>query len=131
MGELSVENLLTAIEERQRIALERLIYALGIRQIGQATSLLLARHYGTIDRLAEAARHAQDETSPAWHDLINIDQIGASMARDLSRFFADSHNQDALNRLCQHITIIPPKPIASDSPIVPQKPSSLLAHSRK
>ena len=60
-GELSVENLLTAIEERQRIPLERLIYALGIRQIGQATSLLLARHYGTIERLAESARHAQDE----------------------------------------------------------------------
>ena len=116
-GELSVENLLTAIEERQRIALERLIYALGIRQIGQATSLLLARHYGTIERLAESARHAQDESSAAWDDLINIDQIGASMARDLSRFFADPHNQDALTRLCQHITIIPPKPIASDSPI--------------
>ena len=116
-GELSVENLLTAIEERRRIPLERLIYALGIRQIGQATSLLLARHYGTIERLAEASRHAQDETSAAWDDLINIDQIGASMARDLSRFFTDPHNQDALNRLCQHITIIPPKPIASDSPI--------------
>ena len=116
-GELSVENLLTAIEERRRIPLERLIYALGIRQIGQATSLLLARHYGTIERLAEASRHAQDENSAAWDDLINIDQIGASMARDLSRFFADPHNQDALTRLCQHITIIPPKPIASDSPI--------------
>ena len=116
-GELSVENLLTAIEERQRIPLERLIYALGIRQIGQATSLLLARHYGTIERLAESARHAQDENSAAWDDLINIDQIGASMARDLSRFFTDAHNQDALMRLCRHITIIPPKPIASDSPI--------------
>ena len=57
------------------------------------------------------------KNSAAWDDLINIDQIGASMARDLSRFFTDSHNQDALMRLCQHITIIPPKPIASDSPI--------------
>ena len=51
-GEISVRNLFDAIDARRKIALNRLIYALGIRHIGETNARLLARHYGTIEALA-------------------------------------------------------------------------------
>ncbi|MGB1963119.1 MAG: NAD-dependent DNA ligase LigA [Candidatus Puniceispirillales bacterium] len=116
-GELSVKNLLSAIEQRRNIPLERLIYGLGIRQIGQATSLLLARHFGTLDHLITTAEAAQDQMSEAWQILTGIDQIGDSVAHDIVRFFSDSHNQDAIKRLLDVVHPIPPEAIASDSPV--------------
>ncbi len=116
-GEVSVNNLLTAIEERREIPLERLIYALGIRQIGQATGLLLARHFGSMDQLITTAENAASEDNAAWEELIGIDQIGDSMARDLIRFFQDDHNRLALMRLLDQITAIPPEAVAADSPV--------------
>ncbi len=53
-GEKSAENLLAAVEARRRIALDRFIYALGIRQVGQATAKRLARHYGTFEAWGDA-----------------------------------------------------------------------------
>jgi DNA ligase (NAD+) len=116
-GEVSVKNLLEAIEQRRQIPLERLIYALGIRQIGQATGLLLARHFGSMDQLIATAEAAVGEDNTAWEELIGIDQIGDSMARDLIRFFQDDHNHLALMRLLDQITAIPPESVATDSPI--------------
>ncbi len=116
-GEVSVKNLLEAIEQRRQIPLERLIYALGIRQIGQATGLLLARHFGSMDQLIATADAAVSENNSAWEELIGIDQIGDSMARDLIRFFQDDHNRLALMRLLDQITAIPPEAVATDSPI--------------
>ncbi len=116
-GELSVKNLLSAIEQRKNIPLERLIYGLGIRQIGQATSLLLARHFGTLDQLITTAQAAEDEMSEAWQILTSIDQIGDSVAHDIVRFFSDSHNLDAIKRLLDVVHPIPPEAIISDSPV--------------
>lgn len=116
-GATSVNNLLMAIDQRREIALERLIYGLGIRQIGQATSMLLARHFGSLEQLMATALAARDETSEAWQSLIDIDQIGDSVARDIVRFFSDSHNQEALARLRDVVHPIPPATIASDSPV--------------
>jgi len=116
-GEISVNNLLAAIEQRREIPLERLIYALGIRQIGQATGLLLARHFGSIDQLMATAEAAIGEDNAAWEELIGIDKIGESMARDLIRFFQDDHNHLALMRLLDQITAIPPEAVAANSPV--------------
>ena len=116
-GETSVKNLLMAIDQRREIALERLIYGLGIRQIGQATSMLLARHFGSLEQLMATALAAKDETSEAWQSLIDIDQIGDSVARDIVQFFTDTHNQEALKRLRDVVHPVPPEAIASDSPV--------------
>jgi DNA ligase (NAD+) len=116
-GELSADNLAKAIRDRSTIDLDRVIYALGIRQIGQATAKLLARHYGDFSTLMHAAKDAQDTHSEAWQDLTRIDQIGESMANDLVQFFADETNIKAMKDLLGHITPIPPETAVHDSPI--------------
>jgi len=98
-GAQSVNNLLAAIEERRRIPLDRFIYALGIRQVGQTTARLLARNYGSLAALRAAMQEAQDEESPAYQDLINIDGIGPLMAADIVAFFAEPHNADVIDDL--------------------------------
>ena len=98
-GEQSVDNLLTAIDERRKIGLDRFIYALGIRQIGQATARLLARTYGTVDAWRKAMADSQDRTGEAYQDLLNIDGIGASVAEDLLAFVHEDHNRQVLDDL--------------------------------
>ena len=117
MGEKSVENLLAAIEARRNAPLERLIFGLGIRQIGQATAKLLALHYGSLEGLMAACILADDETSDAYIDLIAIDQIGAGVVSDLIRFFADTDNRNAVVALLSEVQPTPPEAPQDDSPI--------------
>ena len=98
-GDQSVDNLLAAIDERRKIGLDRFIYALGIRQIGQATARLLARTYGTVDAWRAAMTAAQDREGEAYQDLLNIDGIGASVAEDLLAFVHEDHNRHVLDDL--------------------------------
>ena len=114
-GEQSVDNLLAAIEDRRTWPLERFIYALGIRQIGQATARLLARHYGSLDMLIEAVTAAQDADSDAYADLINIDQMGKDVAADLIAFFAEQHNRDVVADLMQYLTLEPPAAVQASA----------------
>ncbi len=104
-GEQSATKLMRAIEERRTIPLDRLIYALGIPQIGQATARLLARHYGTLDGWRAAMTAAADPESEAYEDLLNIDGIGPSMAADLVAFFHEPHNTEVLDALEAQLTI--------------------------
>ncbi|MBU0887291.1 MAG: NAD-dependent DNA ligase LigA [Alphaproteobacteria bacterium] len=116
--ETSVRNLFDAIEQRRSIALDRFIYALGIRQIGQATAKLLARHYGSLDALMQALHDARDETSDAYRDLVDIDQIGPAVATDLVAFFAEDHNRETLAALRGQIEVQPyVSTVTSDSPV--------------
>lgn len=117
--EKSLGNLLAAIEARRQIPLERFIFALGIRQIGEATAKLLARHYGSIEALSDALTLAADRDSDAWRDLEAITNIGASTAGDLVDFFAEPHNRDVLDALRAKIAVLPAeKPTAAaDSPL--------------
>ena len=116
-GEVSARNLIDAIEERRRIDLNRVIYALGIRQIGQSTARLLARHYGSMPALLEAAEAASQLEGLAWDELNSIDQIGTSVASDLIRFINDDHNRQVIDALITEIEPIPPEAVAEDSEI--------------
>ena len=116
-GEVSADNLINAINARRQIDLDRVIYALGIRQIGQATAKLLARHYGAIEALLLAVTEAVDQDSKAWHDLTGIDQIGDSVAIDLVTFLNDDNNRHAIQDLLEEITPIAPEAVAEDSPV--------------
>jgi DNA ligase (NAD+) len=98
-GELSTTKLLQAIERRRIISLDRLIYALGIRQVGEATARLLARHYGTFENWRDQMEAALDEESEAYQELTNISQIGPSVAGDIRAFFREDHNVAALDDL--------------------------------
>jgi len=95
-GEQSVTKLLSAIEAQRHITLDRFILALGIHQIGQATARLLAKSYGSLRAWSQAMIEAQDETSPAYQELVAIEGIGPAMAADLIAFFAESHNREAV-----------------------------------
>ena len=107
-GRKSVENLFAAIAARRTIPLDRFIYALGIRQVGQATARLLARHYGSLGAwqaamaAAAAERTAHPEaTKPAevgetYDALCAIESIGLAMADDLTGFFAEPHNREVI-----------------------------------
>lgn len=114
----STDKLLAAIEDRRTIGLDRFVYALGIRQIGQATARLLATHYGTLDALRQAMAAAADPESEAYADLINIDQIGSAVAKDLIDFFSEAHNGEVLDDLAGELTIEAfAAPATADSPI--------------
>ena len=116
-GDQSTDNLLAAIEARRKIALERFIYALGVRQVGQSTARLLAKNYGSFDALAAAISLAQDPDSEAYAGLVAIDGIGPSVATDLVAFFAEAHNQTVLADLSAALDIEPFVQAESDSPI--------------
>ncbi|MEX2449690.1 MAG: NAD-dependent DNA ligase LigA [Rhodospirillales bacterium] len=116
-GEKSMRNLFAAIAEKRTIGLDRFIYALGIRQVGQATARLLARQYGSLMELRKAMQESQDRESDAYADLINIEGIGPSMADDLLGFFAEPHNQDVLDDLDRVLTVEDFAVPTGDSPV--------------
>jgi DNA ligase (NAD+) len=106
-GDLSEKNLFTAINSRRTIPLNRFIFALGIRQVGEATAKKLASVYSSLDNLKSALIAAQDENSEARADLLSIEDIGPSVADDLIGFFAEDHNLEQLDRLQSLLTIEP------------------------
>ena len=114
-GEQSVDNLLQAIDERRNVSLDRFIYALGIRQIGQATARLLARTYGSLSDWRAAMATAQDNAGDAYADLLNIDGIGESVAKDLLAFVHEDHNHQVLDDLDALLDIQPFEQPESDS----------------
>ena len=117
-GELSVKNLFYAIRERRTINLNRFIYALGIRQVGEATAKRLAATYGNMAALKDAMTQAQDRESETYKELLNIEDIGPSVADDLLGFFAEKHNRDVLDDLEQFLSIESYEaPSTGDSPV--------------
>ena len=114
-GEQSVDNLLQAIDERRNVSLDRFIYALGIRQVGQATARLLARTYGSLSDWRTAMAAAQDREGDAYADLLNIDGIGESVAKDLLAFVHEDHNRQVLDDLDALLDIHPFEQPESDS----------------
>ncbi len=117
-GEKSVEKLFAAIEARRAIGLERLIYALGIRQVGEATAKKLAATYGTLPALRKAMEQAQDRDGEAYADLLNIEDIGPSVAEDIVAFFGEKQNRAMLDDLAGELKVKAyEQPQAGDSPI--------------
>lgn len=117
-GEVSVRKLYDAIDARRRIGLDRFIYALGIRQVGEVTARKLAGAYGGIDALQKAMQDAQDQESEAYADLTNIQDVGASVAQDVLDFFAEPHNREVVADLLRYVTVEDyAAPKAGDSPV--------------
>jgi len=116
-GETSVKNLFAAIAARRAIALDRFIYALGIRHVGETTARLLARAYGTAEAFLTAMRAAGERESEAFADLDNIGGIGSVVAEAVADFFAEPHNQEVVGALLDHVTVEPMEAIAASSPV--------------
>ncbi|MCK8778622.1 NAD-dependent DNA ligase LigA [Rhizobium sp. NTR19] len=103
-GRVSVRKLFDAIDERRNIALHRLIYALGIRHVGETTAKLLARAYGTYESFESAMKSAADFSGEAWHDLNAIEGIGEVVARAIVEFFKEPRNIEVIERLLAEVT---------------------------
>jgi DNA ligase (NAD+) len=107
-GAKSADNLFKAIDDRRTMTLPRFVFALGIRQVGQATARLLAEHYGSLAALRsamEAAGDGDEAENEAFLHLQNIDGIGPSVARDLVAFFQEPHNRAVLDDLAAQVTV--------------------------
>ncbi|SNT72756.1 NAD-dependent DNA ligase LigA [Paracoccus seriniphilus] len=122
-GEKSVEKLFAAIEKSRDIALKRLIFALGIRHVGEVAAATLARHFGTWEALLAAidgaahepaftapddkARRAALPDSPNWAELTGIDGIGATLVRSLVTTFQQEAERASIDRLLAQLHVLP------------------------
>jgi DNA ligase (NAD+) len=111
-GEVSARNLFAAIEARRTIPVNRFIYALGIRHIGETNARRLARHFGNFDALRAAARNAESRA-----EIDAIDGVGPVVAEAVVDFFAESHNEAALDRLMEQVTTTPMDAVAAGHPL--------------
>jgi DNA ligase (NAD+) len=103
-GETSVSNLFAAIDQRRKIALDRFIFALGIRHVGETTARVLARAYGSADAFRDqmvAAGH--DPEGDAAHELDALDGIGPVVAEAIIDFFGETHNVEVVDALLQQV----------------------------
>ena len=128
-AEQSVANLLQAIEDRRRIGLDRFIYALGIRQVGQSTGKLLARTYGELaawqaamvqaaaERAATPESKKPAEVGEAYAELCDIEGIGMNMADDIGAFFRDPQHKAMVDDLAAELEVEAVAAAATDSPV--------------
>ncbi|MEM9349253.1 MAG: NAD-dependent DNA ligase LigA [Pseudomonadota bacterium] len=128
-GEKSAENLFAGIEDRRRFAFSRVLFALGIRHVGESAARLIARHYGSWAAFSEAMDQAAREpamdgqiketlaVSSAWQDLLGIDGVGGVMAASLVTAFAQERERASIDRLAAELTIEDEAAPAQESPV--------------
>jgi DNA ligase (NAD+) len=104
-GETSVRNLFAAIAARRQIALERFIYALGIRHVGETTAVALARGYGSWDAFHDACLKLAKGDEDTRQDMDALDQIGDTVIDSLRDYFAEAHNRRRIERLAAQVKI--------------------------
>ncbi|MGA9540895.1 MAG: NAD-dependent DNA ligase LigA [Methyloceanibacter sp.] len=104
-GETSAQKLFDAIAARRNVTLDRFIYSLGIRHVGEITARLLARNYGTAAHFVEAMREAaKDREGAAYSELENIDGIGPTVAAAIADFFGEPHNVAVVDELLKDVS---------------------------
>ena len=117
-GAQSAGNLWAAIDEKRSIAFGRLLFALGVRHMGEAASNLVANHYGTWFEFEKAVTSASNFDGPEWEDLLGIDGIGEVMARALVSAFAQPAERASIDALVAQLRIQEAKrPDTSGSPV--------------
>ncbi len=89
MGEKSAQNLIQAIERSKATTLPRFLFAMGIREVGEATAANLAQHFGSLEAIEAASEEA----------LLAVDDVGPIVAKHIHGFFAQPHNREVIERL--------------------------------
>lgn len=105
-GETSVGNLAAGIEARRTIPLDRFIYGLGIRHIGETTAMVMARGYQTADEFLTAMDKVADRDPAAIEELDALDQIGAAVIAAAAAYFAEDHNRQLVRDLYAELTVL-------------------------
>ncbi len=97
MGDKSAQNVLNEIEESKKLPLERVLFGLGIRFVGERTAEFLAQHFGSMDALIEAATKTDVEESLA--ELQQVEEVGPRIAASIREFFLEPKNRRLIERL--------------------------------
>ena len=105
-GETSVRNLFGAVEARRQIGLDRFIYALGIRHVGETTALALARGYGSWEAFRDASLKVAGGDEEAIAEMDALDQIGDTVIQSVKAYFGETHNRGIVERLTREVTIV-------------------------
>jgi DNA ligase (NAD+) len=117
-GASSESNLFAAINARRSVALDRFIFALGIRHVGETTARVLARAYGDagkfVEQMIAADATAENE---AWNELTSHDGIGDVVAEAIAQFFDEPHNVDVVKALLTHVKPAPLEAVSTSSPV--------------
>jgi DNA ligase (NAD+) len=116
-GPVSAGKLFRAIEDRRQVPLQRLVFALGIRHLGEAGSDLLARHYGSWAAFEAAMTAAHVGEGTEWEELTAINGVGKVLATSVVTAFHQEAERAAIDRLIPHLTIENPAPRAAESPV--------------
>ena len=116
-GATSVRNLFNAIDARRTIALDRFIYALGIRHVGETTALALARGYGSWQAFHDASLKIAKGDAEAAAEMDALDQIGDTVIDAVKAYFAESHNRGIVERLKKQVEVLEAEKPKTDSAI--------------
>lgn len=116
-GAKSASNLFDAIAEKRTIPLPRLIFALGIRHVGETSAGLLATHYGTWENFEGAMTRAEIGQGPDWEELLSIDGVGETLATSVVTTFHQQAERASIDRLTAHLTVEAAEKPKSDSPV--------------
>src|SRR5450830_162124 len=116
-GETSVRNLFEAIRRRREIALERFIFALGMRHVGETTALALARGYGSWKAFHDACLKVAKGDEEAIAEMDALDQIGETVIESIKAYFGESHNRGIVERLTKEVKILDAEKPKTDSAI--------------
>jgi DNA ligase (NAD+) len=114
-GETSIRNLKAAIEARRTIALDRFVYGLGIRHVGETTAMVLARGYGDAESVLDAFHRVAAGDEEAIAEMDALDQIGGAVIAAAGAYFREPHNLGVVERLRAELTILPAEQPKSDS----------------
>src|SRR5712692_3628262 len=95
-----------SLRRRRRIALERFIFALGMRHVGETTALALARGYGSWTAFHDACLKVDKGDEEAIAEMDALDQIGVTVIKSFAAYFAESHNRGIVERLTKEVTIL-------------------------
>ena len=116
-GETSVRNLFAAIDQRREISLDRFIFALGIRHVGETTALALARGYGSWKTFHDACLKVAKGDEETIAEMDALDQIGETVIEAVKAYFGESHNRGIVERLTKEVKILDAEKPKTDSAI--------------
>jgi DNA ligase (NAD+) len=124
-GATSVRNLFAAIEAARSRPVNRVLFALGIRHVGEINAKRLMRHFGTLDRLRETSLAAQppsgesraDKGNEAWREIVDVPGIGTVVAGAVVEFFQEPRNEAVLDALLAELQPEEMERVAQESPV--------------
>jgi DNA ligase (NAD+) len=116
-GETSAAKLFAAVDARRAIGLDRLIYGLGIRHVGESSSKTLARAYGSFAAFHDAALKIAGGDAAAAEEMDALDDIGAAVIDSVSGYFSEEHNRKIVEELAAELSVADAEKPQSDSPV--------------